>query len=723
MALDDTEQEYAGEDLSSLAVIESYLRSPDFMKDGPMEQWNVLSAIQREIDLRYAVTPDRHVSCFIDVASYKGQIQIEALREIQREIYELAPNFIDMRQPYAQTYFNLFPQYFSPSAMNEDETYSIEQLFQKGTTPLEQKSGQKATVAQYRDFLANVCYWLKNFRYVNACPYTFTLSTYSRDWSWKNDSDELCSDYQPLSDCYDIWQYDCPQHERGARKKDWDLSNDISASSNGTPYNGIQVEVFQWFRTANVNPVDFTDPRNPIGMDNFNGFPAIDTGPIADLMPHRDSGWTPLSASEVDALTAAWTQYEWELEDPSVQPRHIPYDIGDWRCYSKLSVVTDWSVLEYAFDPNLSSQWAAKLSAGWDSVMTNQQVADWGTIYLSAFPNRGMTGKIIGMPVLSGTPAKSEGFFDESGHLMTYRIDLRRWSDIWQRWVDKSAGEAETKLTATDMMTMHKEHIPLSATIENPFALSADACYVIYSTGLPDSYHYQRDVEQFEIHYPSYPTDGLRMDVVTVQNETNNNVYYHSTQHWQSAGNRAIYYYNTYDEYQHETSDSSGNHTIHKENRYLLDRSKSLVLVDEELSTAGWGSGWHILDEIANYADSFGLITGEPIEDLSSELSDDLPMPDWYPIDSDPTAHVFMRVFPISAYSYETLFYKEPTQIPPVDFDMLNYFEEKAPDGPWYDGGDWGGIGNEVELEVNSNMRLFTFFDFSDAFGLRKEDL
>lgn len=719
MALGEGEElVYNGEDLSSMSIIEAYIRSADFMKDGPMEQWNVLSAIQREIDLRYAVTTDRHISSFIDVASYKGQIQIEALREIQRELYELAPNFIDMSLPYRQTYFNLFPQYFSPSAMNEDESYSIEKVFQNGTTPIKPTPSDPSTLVQYKNFLINVCYWLKKFRYVNACPYTFTLSTYSRDWSWSNTSDDLCSYYLPLSDCYDIWQYNLGQHARSAKKKDWELSNDISANSNGTPYSGIQVEMFQWFRTQNLNPVDFSDPRHPIGMEYFNGFPSQDDPDTpAAMMPHKTEGWELMKREDLERLTADFKQYEWELSAEIVKPRHIPYDLKDWQCYVRLSTVTDWSVLEYAFDPVLSVRWASSVSAGWDAVMTNEQIADWTTGFLSAFPNRGMTGKIIGIPTLSGT-ASTGGFFDERGHLMRYRIDLNRESDIWQRWVDKEKGEVDTKRTATDRMSMHKENVPLSATIENPFALSADACFVMYSTALPDSSHFQRDVLDYEIDYPVYPTDGLRMDNVTLQDVNNNNVNYNSTKNWQSAGNRVVYFYEKLDQLERESDPSTSDFTKTKVVRYLLDGSKSLVLRDEELSTSGWDSGWHILDEIKQYADSFGLITGVPIEDLSSETSDDIELPDWYPGLEDSAAHVFRKAFPISAYSHETLFYHDPTQFPPIDFDLMKFFEDNPPDGPWYGGGDWGGIGNTVELKIDSSMRLFTFFDFGGSFNL-----
>lgn len=723
MALGDGEEQvYNGEELSSMSVIESYLRSADFMKDGPMEQWNVLSAIQREIDLRYAVTTDRHISSFIDVASYKGQIQIEALREIQREIYELAPNFIDMRLPYRQTYFNLFPQYFSPSAMNEDVEYSIEHLFQNGTTPIQPTPSDRSTLVQYKDFLLNVCYWLTNFRYVNACPYTFTLSTYTRDWSWSNTSNDLCSYYLPLSDCYDIWQYNLGQHERSANKKDWELSNDISADSNGMPYSGIQVEMFQWFRTQNLNPVDFSDPRHPIGMEYFNGFPAQDDPDTpAAMMPHKTEGWELMAREDLERLTADWKQYEWELSTEIVKPRHIPYDLNDWQCYVRLSTVTDWSVLEYAFDPVTSARWASQVSAGWDSVMTNEQIADWGTGYLSAFPNRGMTGKIIGMPILSGTASKGD-FFDKRGHSMTYKIDLRRQSSLHERWVDKYANESETIYDSEEYISMHKENVPLSATIENPFALSADACYVMYSTRLPEVYDYTRDITDYSYDYPSYPTDGLRMDYVIEQEQKSRDINYRDTRTPSMQPHyKVTYYYEVRDRFEDvKAEDTDYGH--YKTIRYLIDGSKSLLVEDEEVSSGiHWDSGWHKMDDYYGYADSFGLLTGEPMSSLSG---DEISAPDWYPIgEGDQTAHVFYRAFPMSAYSYETLFAHLSNDFPPIDYDLLDFFDKNPPDGPWYEPGGWGGIGNTVELDQTSQMRLYTFFDFSESFGLNKEQM
>ena len=714
-----------GRNLSSLVEIENYLHSPDFIKDGPMEQWAVLSAIQREIDLRYVVTESRHVSSFIDVAAYKGQLRTEALREIQREIYEVAPYFIDMTHDYQREYFNSFPTYFSPSAMNELTAHSIEKIFPDGTTPIRHNSAEQreGTIEFYQNFLLNVCYWLDKFRYVNACPYTFTLSTYTRDWLWKNETDGLCSDYEPLSDCYDVWKYNLGKHKPSVKKKEWDYDVDLEGSTdNGQAYEGIQVEVFQWFRTQNVNPVDFTDPKHPIGMEDFNGFPADDSGQIADLMPHRDDSWYPLALSDVEALTAEWKQYEGELSDYSVFPRHIPYDLDEWRCYGRMSAITDWNSLEYGFSETTSALMEADMSAGWDSVMTPQQVADWGTIYLSAFPNRGLTGKIQKVPVLSGTPAKG-GFFDERGHLMFYQVDLQRSSSLHERWVDKYENQSETLYSSEEQISMHKEKVPLSVTIENPFALSADACYVMYSYRLPSIYDYTRDIIDYTYSYPSYPTDGLRMDEIIHQTQKSEQVTYHNTKTPSPPPHyKVTYYYQIRN--RDEDLDDGGNeqHGTYKTVRYLLDGSKSLVIEDEELSSGiHWDSGWHKIDEYYGYADSFGLLTGEPMSSLSG---DEISAPDWYPTgEGDQTAHVFYRAFPMSAYTYETLFAHLSNDFPPIDYDLLDYFDKNPPDGPWYEPGGWGGIGNMVELTLDSQMRLYTFFDFSESFGLPKEDI
>lgn len=701
--------------LSSLSEIEDYIRSPDFMLMGPMEQWNVLSAIQREIDLRYVVAEGRHVSSFIDVAAYKGQLRTEALREIQREMYEVAPRFLNMDINYIGEYFVSFPTYYSPSSMNEVSAYSIERIFPDGTTPIAARDGHDATIVSYRQFLANVCYWLKKFRYVNACPYTFTLSTYDRDWVWENETDGLCSDYQPLSDCYDIWQYDLGKHERKVTKKEWDYDVDMGDSSNnGEPFSGIQVEVFQWFRTQNVNPVDFTDPKNPVGMEDFNGFPATEHGQIADNMPHRDDSWYPLSAEEVDALTAEWTQYEWELEDFTVFPRHIPFDIGDWRCYGKLSTVTGWDALEYGFSESTSARWTSAMSAGWDSVMTDQQVRDWGTTYLSAFPNRGLTGKVIGVPALSGTASKG-GFFNERGHLMKYRFNVSRSSKLWQHWIDKELSAADTKLHSSEHIDMHKEGVPLSVTVENPFALSADVCYVMYSNRLPEIHDYKRDVTDFEAEYPSYPTDGLRMDVVIAQTQKSEDTNYNSTRGGDGYFKRT-YYYSVFVRDENLEFEGNTQYGHYTDTRYLIDNSKSIVLEDYTMSSGiHWDSGWHILKEYYGYPDSFGLLNGNPISALSS---DDFDPPDWYPKDEEQAAHVFYSAFPISAYTYEALYAHLSDDFPPIEYDLKKFYSEEEPDGPWYEGGDWGGIGNTVELTQNSEMRLFTFFDFAGAFNI-----
>ena len=715
MAVEDEEW-----NLSSLAKIKEYLRAATTVYDGPMEDWKVLSAIQREIDLRYAVVPSRRVSCFIDVASYKSPLRVEALREIQREIYELAPSFIDMDHEYKLEYFNSFPTYYSPSAMNELTAHSIEKIFPDGTTPIRPDTDDRreGTIEYYKNFLLHVCYWLEKFRYVNACPYTFALSTYTRDWVWEKNSDGLCSYYEPLSDCYDVWKYEQGKHERKVKKNDWDYNDDMgSSSNNGKTYSGVQIEVFQWFRIENVNTVDFSDPRNPIGIEDFNGLP-VDRAIGADLMPHADDSWYRLGENE---LTAPWSQYEWELSTTGVHPRHLPFDLDEWRLYGKLSTVTDWSFLEYGFSEATSARWAESMSAGWDSVMTDDQIRDWGVQYLSAFPNRGLTGKIVGIPVLSGNAVKGD-FFDERGHLMKYQIDLWRNSRIHERWVDKSAGQSETILSSEEHISMHKEGVPLSVTIENPFALSADACYVMYSDRLPEIYDYTRDITDYSYDYPEYPTDGLRMDYVIEQEQKSKQVVYNDTftprpmPHYKTT-----YYYEVNDRFEdlEEWGDQYGHY---KTTRYLIDGSKSLVVDEHELSSGiHWDSGWHKMDDYYRYPDSFGLLTGEPIADLSGE---EISAPEWYPTeDEDQAAHVFYRAFPISAYSYETLFAHLSNEFPPIDYDLLDYFDKNPPDGPWYEGGDWGGIGNTVEMNQTSEMRLYTFFDFSEVFGLDKEDI
>lgn len=718
MALENANKEM----LSSLGGIVGYISMPPVCKH---EDWALLSAIQREIDKRYSVIDKRDLSSFMDHASLKGETTREAIEYIQKEVYELAPHFLNLSANYQKTKFYGFPQYYSKKTLNRDQTHSIEHLFVDGMVPNDKVMDvvvgeREGSISRYNKFLTNICYWLEQFRYINACPYTFTLSTYNRSWEFFRTTNSLSVD--PNEYTNDIWDYEHPNDGDIQTKKKWKTEQNISGDNNGQDWTGgIQVEIFQWFRARDFNLPPFDVANNP-----FNGIPNYDaTGAVSAAgMPYgAEPPWTRTNPSQI---TADWSQYEWELDDPYVMPRHIPYDLSDWVCKTRLSTLDSgqWESLEYGWDKSLSTQMQRNLSVGWDSVMTPSQKARWGETYLSCFPVTGLTGKIIGIPSLSGTPEKGD-FFPDAGHKINYSLTIASDGakyDIWDNYpyMDSFTEHKQT----SEHYTMHKTKIPLEVTIENPTAYEADACVVAYSTNLPEIQHIRREIEDFKTVIQSSPNieRGLRTDSVITETISAGLSSY-GVANWsvtRGAATDALVYMETQDrfqEYKDQGLTSQSKHLETIEKRWTLEGDRNILLLSTDISS-GFGPIMDICEwsHYNYYPDSFGLLSGDEI--LSSDEEEEEGS------DSELTggsaAHVFLKAFTMDPYSHELLYSHLSDDMPPIDYDLIDRIEgEGAPDGPYFQSYYIdNGIQNDVEYSQTSQMRIFTFFDFGKAFGL-----
>ena len=690
--------------LSSLSEIVQYI---DEVPVNKWDDWSILSAVQREIDMRYAVISARNQDNFIDLAGLKSQTVQDALECIQKEMYELAPWFLNLSANYQSHLFNTFPQYYSKRQMNLDDSHSIERLIVEGTIPFEAQSGQYNSVSCYNTFLKNVCYWLEKFRYKNACPYTFTLSTYSRDWEYTEEDGQISADYTtPSPDNWDIWDM-ANENTGDFRPKEWKLSTGISADNNGQQTSGIQVEIFQWFRTRYLN--------NPLSGEEWNGYPAGDNVEHAEGMPYgKEPPWKTIDPSEI---TAAWSQYEWELDDPNVPLRHIPYDLSDWTCKVRLSTIVgnSWEALEKGWDSSLSTQWEANLSAGWDKVMTNFQKSHWGTVYLSAFPVTGLTGKVVGIPTLSASPEACQDFFPDNGHRMNYTLAIDHDSQIYEQW-NPSYWDAnrkiDTKQRESKHIIVHKEKMPFEVTVENPTPYKADGYVVFYPEHLAAGYDPKEITERTindtikfrQAEIASVPPEqrGLLVEFETDWN-TDSGVSSYNTLSYRVT-DPLTYQIETLHHYDFSWPGLSGsskttdrgtqkNWNIPHDQYYLID--------EWDLSSGGpAGFSYNFYGNEPYYPDSFGLY--QENGDADSETSSSVAMQ-------------FLPTKSFEPYSHDTIWSHMSSDTPPIDFNIED-IANKELEGPYYPG-----VYNDVIYRQTSEMRVFTFFDFSEAFNLDKE--
>lgn len=684
--------------LSSLAEIVGYIDSPPSNK---WNEWVLLSAVQREIDMRYAVVPTRHVSSFIDLAGIKSQTVQEALECIQKEMYELAPYFLNLSTDYSQIEFYGFPQYYSKRTLNLDEDHTIERLIVEGSVPNESGNGSFSTVSAYNTFLKNVCFWLEKYRYRNACPYTFTLSTYTRDWEFLQEDNQLCidqTDTSPDNRTWDIWQME-NENTGDLRRKQWDKDVGISADNNGQKYSGIQIEVFQWFRFRNLN--------NPDLGEEYNGYPASDNVVNAEGMPYgKEPPWKTIDPSE---LTAEWSQYEWELNDPSVMPRHIPYDLSDWTCKTRLSTVEtgQWEALEKGWESGLSAQWAAQLSAGWDKVMTSLQQSQWGTVYLSCFPVTGLTGKIVGIPVLSASPEASRDFFPDTGHEMHYSLNIDHKSEIYEEWNPDPWDDnrkIDTKQRETLHITMHKEHMPFEVTMENPTAYEADGYVVFYPPYLAHSLDphvlTERTIDEthkFRQNSPAVPIweRDLLVEEVVHYTATTGISSYNSFSY--RVNTPTTYQTEEIHNYEFEWRDSvDTRRDVGTQKRWNLKHNDYFLVDEWDLSSGVPYIETAYYENVPYYSDTFGLYQPSEGQDEGTSMK-------------------FLPIKTFDPYSYETIWSHLSDDTPPIDFDMES-IAAKELEGPYYPG-----IDNTVSFHQTSDMRIYTFFDFSKSFNLDKE--
>ena len=707
--------------LSNLAEITSYIYSEPINK---WDEWDILSAVQREIDMRYAVVPDRVRKNFIDLAGFKSQTIHEAIKYFQQEMFELAPYFLNLDYPYQSHKFNTFPQYYSRKELSLSSANSIERLFNEGTVPNEKIDcfvDDFNAISVYNTFLTNVCYWLGKFRYRNACPYTFTLSTYTRDWEYTEENGQLSvDDTSPSPDNWDIWDM-ANQNTGDLRPKEWKTSTDVSADNNGQQTNGVQIEVFQWFRRRHLN--------NPLLDEEYNGYPASDMVQNAEGMPYgKEPPWKTIDPSE---LTAEWSQYEWELDDPNVIPRHIPYDLSEWVCKTRLSTVTgvSWETLEKPFDTSLSTQWGANLSAGWDKVMTNYEKSHWGVTYLSAFPVTGLTGKVVGIPSLSATPEASQNFFPDNGHRMYYTLEINHNSEIYEEWNPSywaSNAKIDTKQRETKHIKVHKEKMPFEVTVENPTAYEADGYVVFYPAFSNQEHIFEQtinDTKKFRLGGGMPPSvrellveaatswtgdDGLSSydtlpnprylpyrNGINIPLSYQNEILHHYEFSWPGLSGSS------------KTTDNG------TEKNWDIPHNEFYLLNEWDLSSGGpAGYDYNYYGSQSCYPDSFGLYQeGESEGESSGGGGGD-----------ETSASVAMQFLPTKTfepYSYDTIWEHLSSDTPPIDFNMEE-IANKELQGPYYNSGNYGTT-NDVIYSHSSTMRIYTFFDFSKAFNLDKE--
>lgn len=698
--------------LSSLAEIVGYIDSPPSNK---WNEWMLLSAVQREIDMRYAVVPDRHLSGFMDIAGPKSQTVQDAVEYIQREMYELAPYFLNLDVNYNETKFQTFPTYYDKHYLNLDDEHSIEKLIVEGTIPTETRNGIPGGTKLYNDFLMHVCYWLGKFRYRNDCPYTFTLSTFDRRWEYTEEDGALSinqGDTSLSNSTWDVWEMASP-NSPDLRRRQWEQNNNVSANNNGQESDGVQVEVFQWFRRKDLN--------NPRYGEEYNGYPASDNVVNSEGMPNgKEPPWTTIDPSE---LTAAWSQWNYEM-DPGFVPtgqNHIPSDLSsDWTCKTRLSTVTrTWQTLENGWESSLSSVWAKQLSVGWDKVMTTEQKSLWGTHYLSNFPVTGLTGRILGIPTLSATPSKSEDFFPDTGHKMNYTLEIEHNSKIYEAWEpDPWTGEIKTRQSEYLHIVLDKKDMPFEVTMENPTAYDADGYVVFYPTHLPGEHDTKSVNEKDVIETKKFRQTGggvpiwerdLLVEITTKQISQHSADYYTTATGAHVGINTPIYYDDRTESIR--TSDwpemegSEKRTETGSETRWNLQETDSFLVRTWELSSGIHNMEFGYEGNTPYYPDTFGLYQAD--ESSTSADSDE--------DEGTGGAMQFLPTEEISAYSYKTIWKHLSSDTPPIDFDIAS-IADKELQGPFYPL-----TYNDVLFHQTSEMRIYTFLDFSKSFNLDKE--
>ena len=120
------------------------------------------------------------------------------LKALKQFVYSLAPKFINMDYPYADTEWTQFPikynaQYRSYHGVQyrddiaDDEEHNLNVLPQIGS------SFDNKSIDLYRKFLHNLVYWLKKFRYVEYrnSQVAYYNRTLQRAWNWSQGFDPV----------------------------------------------------------------------------------------------------------------------------------------------------------------------------------------------------------------------------------------------------------------------------------------------------------------------------------------------------------------------------------------------------------------------------------------------------------------------------------------------------------------------------------------------------
>lgn len=114
---------------------------------------------------------------------------VEKLKKIKSVIESLSSRFVNMDYPYWEMNWQEFPQMYSADYIARDEEHNLNIL------PAYLSSFDDHTVAIYRNFLKNVVYWLKKFRYVRSA-FSYYDMTFRRNWTGWKIWDPITGDYK-----------------------------------------------------------------------------------------------------------------------------------------------------------------------------------------------------------------------------------------------------------------------------------------------------------------------------------------------------------------------------------------------------------------------------------------------------------------------------------------------------------------------------------------------
>lgn len=149
------------------------------IKQAKLEDEDILNEIQVMVFQRASAARVNLTPLVLDLHT-PVMSKIQSMRQF---IHSLAPKFINMDYPYADTEWTEFPVQYSVDQIRRDDDHNLNVL------PQALSCFDDDSVDLYRKFLGNVVYWLKKFRYISYqySDIAYCNRSLKREWNWRQD--------------------------------------------------------------------------------------------------------------------------------------------------------------------------------------------------------------------------------------------------------------------------------------------------------------------------------------------------------------------------------------------------------------------------------------------------------------------------------------------------------------------------------------------------------